>query len=403
MSTSFENVRMLFTAAILAAGLTPAWSRAVHAEGQQPTWPAEGVEDFSFTECHGRTVTKADLLGQPWLASFIFTNCAGPCPLVSERMQMLQEKTKGLGVRLVSFTVDPERDTPEVLRAYAAHYRADPERWWFLTGDKADIYRVIRGSFKQIAGDALVPQPGFEIEHSITIMHVDAAGRVVGQYNARDDVDMARLRRALSGKSDPSDSRLIAEADANAKRQEQLQRQAEEAARAAEQAEEALGQAEEAALKRAGVPPWVWRLPAVNASLNGLATVLLLAGFSLIKAQRIEAHKTVMLSAFVTSALFLACYLVYHAALHRYTGSGSQHFQGTGAAAFVYFGILISHITLAIGVAVLAPLTIYRGLAGQWEKHRRLARVTFPIWLYVSVTGVIIYWMLYHGPHAAPR
>ncbi len=138
------------------------------------------------------------------------------------------------------------------------------------------------------------------------------------------------------------------------------------------------------------MPTWVSELPFVNASLNGLATVLLVVGYVLIRQQRKEAHKYVMLSAFGVSVVFLVCYLVYHAY------AGSKPFTGTGAIRGVYFTILISHIILAAAVPVLAAITIYRGLKGHWEKHKRIARVTFPIWLYVSVTGVMIYWMLYH-------
>ncbi len=148
----------------------------------------------------------------------------------------------------------------------------------------------------------------------------------------------------------------------------------------------------------AQIPEWVVRLPAVNASLNALATVLLLAGWTLIKGGRLQAHKAVMLTAFGVSALFLACYLVYHFQLNHYTGSGSRKFAGEGAIRMLYFPLLISHILLAFGVAVLVPITIYRGLTNQFERHKRLARITFPIWLYVSVTGVIIYFMLYHWP-----
>ena len=138
------------------------------------------------------------------------------------------------------------------------------------------------------------------------------------------------------------------------------------------------------------MPSWVSWLPAVNASLNGLATVLLVSGLVLIRFNRKEAHKRVMLSAFGVSVVFLICYLVYHAY------AGSKPFPGSGMMRPFYFSILISHILLAAAVPVLALITIYRGLKGQWDKHRRIARVTFPIWLYVSVTGVMIYWMLYH-------
>jgi protein SCO1/2/putative membrane protein len=358
------------------------------ADDERPLWDPAGIEDFSLTECHGQTVTKADLLGKPWVACFIFTRCAGPCPLVSQQMQILQDRLKGIDVRLVSFTVDPDRDTPEELRNYAEFYKADPQRWWFLTGDKAVIYRLIRHSFRMLVGEAPVPTPGNEIEHSIEILHVDAGGVVRGRYNARNDVDMAKLRRVLLGKSDAIDARLIKEGEAEERRR---QRALELATRDPQFAEEPDGGVVE-------IPDWVVRLPAVNASLNALATVLLVAGWTLIKGGKPRAHKAVMLTAFGVSALFLTCYLVYHYQLNHYTGSGSRKFAGEGAVRVVYFPLLVSHIVLAFGVAFLAPITIYRGLTNQWERHKRLARITFPIWLYVSVTGVIIYFMLYHWP-----
>src|SRR6516165_10824754 len=146
------------------------------ADDVQPLWDPAGIEDFSLTECHGQTVTKADLLGKPWVACFIFTRCAGPCPRVSQQMQILQSRLKDLDVRLVSFSVDPENDTPEELLDYAKRYKADPEKWWFLTGDKRTIFRLIRRSFRMIVDDDPQQIPGFEVIHSIDIMHVDAAG-----------------------------------------------------------------------------------------------------------------------------------------------------------------------------------------------------------------------------------
>jgi protein SCO1/2/putative membrane protein len=361
------------------------------AEEQKFVWDPAGIEDFSLTECHGQTVTKADLLGKPWLACFVFTRCAGPCPRVSREMQILQDRTRDLDVRLVSFTVDPETDTPEVLRTYAEFYKADPLRWWFLTGDKEVIYRLIRRSFRMIVDEDPKQIPGFEVIHSTEIMHVDAEGVVRGRYNAQNDVAMARLRRALLGKSDPLDAAVIKEGEENERRQVQLQRQAEEAA-------ERTLKEEEAAEALARVPAWFLRLPAVNASLNGLATVLLFGGWVLIKSHKPRAHKGAMLTAFAVSMAFLACYLVYHQQLRQWTGSGSHRFEGQGLIRPVYFTILITHVVLAAAVPILASVTIYRGLTSQWERHKRLARVTFPIWLYVSVTGVIIYFILYHWP-----
>lgn len=156
------------------------------------------------------------------------------------------------------------------------------------------------------------------------------------------------------------------------------------------------------------VPDWVLWLPPLNASLNGVATVLLLLGWWMINRGKRDAHKRTMLGAFAVSAVFLACYLVYHGVLKSYTGSGSKAFTGVGLIRPVYYSILISHVFLAFFVAVLAPLTIWKGLAadkaerlGQpanWAGHCRIAKVTFPIWVYVSVTGVVIYFLAYHWP-----
>jgi uncharacterized membrane protein YozB (DUF420 family) len=131
-------------------------------------------------------------------------------------------------------------------------------------------------------------------------------------------------------------------------------------------------------------------LPSVNAFLNATAAVLLVWGYTLIRRKRIEQHRQVMTAAFVTSCLFLVCYLVYHAQV------GSKHFPGTGAIRTVYLTILATHTVLAAAVPVLAIITLRRGLAGKYDRHRRIARWTLPIWLYVSVTGVVVYLMLYH-------
>jgi len=146
------------------------------------------------------------------------------------------------------------------------------------------------------------------------------------------------------------------------------------------------------------LPGWAAQLPAVNASLNGLATVLLVVGWTLIQRGHRTAHRNVMLGAFGTSVVFLGCYLVYHFALHHYTGTHGKAFPGTGAARMLYFGILISHVILAAIVPVLAVVTIVRGFQAKWQQHRQIAKITFPIWLYVSITGVVIYLMLYHWP-----
>ena len=151
-------------------------------------------------------------------------------------------------------------------------------------------------------------------------------------------------------------------------------------------------------LLAAELPDWLATLPMVNASLNGLSTLLLIAGIVLIRGGHRNAHRNVMLSAFAVSVVFLGCYLTYHQGLHHYIGTHGKSFGGTGGIRVAYFAILISHVVLAAIVPILAIMTIVRGLKADWERHRRIAKITFPIWLYVSVTGVVIYAMLYHLP-----
>jgi uncharacterized membrane protein YozB (DUF420 family) len=130
-------------------------------------------------------------------------------------------------------------------------------------------------------------------------------------------------------------------------------------------------------------------LPALNASLNTLATVFLVAGYLFIRRGRRHAHKRCMLAALTVSALFLISYVVYHA------NAGSRPFQGKGAVRVVYFAILIPHVLLAATILPLALVTTARGLRAQYGRHVKVARWTLPLWLYVSVTGVLVYLMLY--------
>jgi putative membrane protein len=130
-------------------------------------------------------------------------------------------------------------------------------------------------------------------------------------------------------------------------------------------------------------------LPHLNAALNAIAGLLLTIGYFLIRAGRIQAHKRCMVSAFVVSAVFLASYVTYHANV------GSKPFPGTGLVRTIYFTILIPHVILAAAVLPLAIVTLRRGLRRDDDRHRRLARWTLPIWLFVSVTGVVVYLMLY--------
>jgi len=130
--------------------------------------------------------------------------------------------------------------------------------------------------------------------------------------------------------------------------------------------------------------------PALDATLNASSAVLLACGYFFIRTKRVAAHMTCMISACATSTLFLACYLWYHA--HH----GVTHFTGTGLARPLYFTLLGSHTVLAAVIVPLVLVTLYRAWRRRFDLHKRVARWTLPIWIYVSVTGVVVYWMLYH-------
>ena len=135
--------------------------------------------------------------------------------------------------------------------------------------------------------------------------------------------------------------------------------------------------------------------PAINATLNGMAAVLIGTGVYFIKTQRPQIHRKFIIAAVVCSSLFLACYLTYHGILGAHSGSVSKHFTGTGASRYVYFSILLTHTILAVVIVPLVLITLMRGLNSNFLKHRAIARWTYPLWMYVSVTGVVIYLMLY--------
>ena len=305
------------------------------------------VGDFRFTERSGREVTDRDLADRVWVAAFVFTRCPLSCPRISSVMKGLQSAFEGTNVRLVSVTVDPDHDTPEVLADYARRFGAEGDRWWFLTGPKARVHEFVTGRFKLPVreNDADARDGGDEaVSHSDRLTLVDR-GKVVGYY---DSTDSSAVRKLI--------------ADARGR-------------------------------DGGGVPAWARRLPAVNAGLNATCALLLAAGLVLIRTGRFRAHAAAMISAVVVSALFLTCYLVYH------FEAGSVPFRGVGPARLVYFTVLLSHTLLAtFGVVPLVALTLTRALRRRFDRHARVAGLTFPVWMYVSLTGVLIYWMLYRMP-----
>jgi protein SCO1 len=318
----------------------PVQGRAAEDLGDQ----AFPLGSFRLVERSGRAVTERDLADRVWIASFIFTRCPLSCPRISSVMKGLQEKLAGTSVRLVSLSVDPEHDTPAVLADYARRFHADPDRWWFLTGTKADVLDLVSGRFKlplQAVSEADRQGGAEAFSHSDRLALVDH-GKVVGLFDSTDPNAVARL---------------ITEA------------------------------------RLRGAPPWVRRLPAINSGLNGSCALLLALGWFLIRSGDVRGHVTCMISGVVVSALFLGCYLFYHYHV------GSVPFRGVGPIRLVYFTILFSHTTLAtLGVVPLVSLTLARALQRRFDRHAAIARVTFPIWMYVSITGVVIYLMLYQMP-----
>jgi protein SCO1/2 len=157
------------------------------------------IPPFALTERSGREITNRDLLGKVWIADFVYTSCPGPCPLITAEMARMEQKLAGdPRVQFVTFTVDPQNDTPAVLAKYADHYGADANRWWFLTGPQKPVYDLIQNGFYQAVVDnhGAPPEPGqFAVTHSTQFALVDAQGNMRGSYNAQDDDERAHLLR----------------------------------------------------------------------------------------------------------------------------------------------------------------------------------------------------------------
>jgi cytochrome oxidase Cu insertion factor (SCO1/SenC/PrrC family) len=161
----------------------------------QPKNPVLGiVPDFALTERSGRIVERDDLLGSYWVASFIFTRCVSSCPMVVGELTQLQEELPE-EVRIVSFSVDPDHDSPEVLSSYAEKIGADPDRWLFLTGEKETIYKQVREGFRLAVQEEAGAEPGWEVTHSPRFALVDPKGRVRGYYESSDPAERVRLRQ----------------------------------------------------------------------------------------------------------------------------------------------------------------------------------------------------------------
>ena len=296
------------------------------------------VPAYSFTNQHAQTITSDSLKGHPYIADFIFTSCAGLCPVMTTKMSQVQEKLGDAKVSLVSFTIDPEHDTIEKLKTYSDVYKAQPGRWHFLRGERDSVYDVLFGM--KLAGD----KNNLDI-HSTKIALIDGDGKVRATYDTGAHADENTLNRLVA------DARQLA------------------------QLHTALP---------AGFP-----FPKVNASLNALSALLLLSAFIAIKLKKVKLHVSLIIAAVATSALFLTSYLTFHFAVKLHVV-----FPPSNPLRNLYFVILISHTILAVVILPLIFITIRRGYRKQWAAHKKIAVWTFPLWFYVSVTGVVIYFML---------
>ena len=303
------------------------------------------VRDFSFTERRGAEVSKADLLGEPWIAGFIFTRCATICPALTQELSRAAVALEGVDAKVVAFSVDPEHDTPEVLSEYASHYEGgDSEDWLFLTGSEAKIHALILGSFKLNVGRMEGEDPGLAFAHSSRLVVVDGEGKIRGYYDGlTEEGTMAAVARAryLAGDSQPA--------------------------------------------------PF---LPTLNAIFNSTAAVLLMLGLFAIKAGHKKRHEHLMKLAFLVSAAFLVSYLYYHFVVVPAQG-GPVKFGGEGTAKIAYYVLLLTHVLGAIVNLPMVLRTFWLAHKERWDSHKRWAKWTFPLWMYVSVTGVMVYACLY--------
>ncbi len=303
------------------------------------------VGEFEFTERRAETVTRESLLGKPWLAGFIFTRCSTICPAMTQELARANKALEPVGARVVALSVDPEHDTPEVLSEYASHFdTGESENWLFLRGDEQTTYEFIKTSFKLAVERLEDEDPGLAVSHSSLLVAVDAEGQIRGYYNG---IDQARTDEAIRR------MRFLA-----------------------------------------GAPRTTSILPTINAGLNATTTLLLLLAFLAIKRDQKERHGRLMKTAFLTSAAFLSSYLYYHFVVLPASG-GPVRFAGEGPAKVAYLILLLTHV---LGAMINLPMvlrTFWLAHKERWDSHKKWAKWTFPLWLYVSVTGVMVYFALY--------
>jgi len=305
-----------------------------------PLSPPLEVRPFALTERSGNVVRRDDLRGKVWIAHFFYPTCQGPCTKTVPVMRKVHEVFAGKP-DIVLVSVALTGDEPSLLQQFANDHRADPSQWLFLTDpNKSDaILDVVQKSFFQTAVRKPDGKPGDEIDHTTSLLVIDRQGMMRGYIDGTDPANVPAL----------------------------------------------VAKVRQVAAER------YW-LPAQNAVLNSLSVVLLIVGWAAIKRRRETLHTACMVLALITSAAFLAGYLYFHFAV---LGGQPTRFHGEGWVRPVYFAILLSHTVLAAVVAPLALYVAYQGWRDRRPRHVRVARWTLPIWLYVSITGVVVYALLY--------
>jgi uncharacterized membrane protein YozB (DUF420 family) len=300
------------------------------------------VGDFTLTNQLGESFGLADLKGKVWLADIVFTSCAGPCPEMMRRMAELQTAVpSNQPVRFVTLTTHPEVDTPEVFRRYGQRFGVQSKRWHLLTGSKKQIATAALDGLKLTALDKELAQqenPNDLFIHSTIFVLIDKKGR----------------------------AREVFESDAPDMKPRMLE-----------------------AIDKVAKEVTLYDLPKVNAGLNALSAVLLTIGFIAIKRGNKTIHRNCMVGALTCSAIFLGCYLYYH--FH----AGRTVFKDPAWFRPIYLTMLLTHTILAVAILPMIVVTVVRAAKQRFEAHKRIARWTWPIWMYVSITGVLIYFLLY--------
>ncbi len=355
------NLLSVAIAGAIGYALFAQWSKfRISSERETATEKHLCLPPAVFLERSGRTVSVRDLERRAVIFGFFFSCCQASCPKICQAMQDLQRLLSDTDVRLVLLSVDPETDRPERLRLVAETLQADPERWWFLTQPEPDsekLYAWIEEGFgpaakpKHLSWYHAAPR-GWDIAHSNRLFLLDRRGRI------RDSELVVRLEGENSPVFVVDDEAVL---------------------RLAEKARRLAG---------SSWLPLRW-LPTVNVSLNATSLALLLGGFAAIRMRRIAWHQRCMIAAAGVSALFLASYVYYHWHV------GHTSYPGEGWDRTVYLVILASHIILAASLVILVPMVLFLAIRQHWRGHRILARCTLPIWLYVCLTGIVVYAMLY--------